>query len=86
MAEARGRVPVNAVDAVAASAPQQPAAPSSASRLAFADGLRGLAAFWVVLYHASEGGHLTQLKAGLPRRSPTWCSTSATSACRSSSC
>jgi len=67
MAEARGRVPVNAVDAVAASAPQQPAAPSSASRLAFADGLRGLAAFWVVLYHASEGGHLTQLKAGLPK-------------------
>ena len=67
MAEARRRVPVNAVDAVAASASQQPATPPSASRLAFADGLRGLAAFWVVLYHASEGGHLTQLKAALPQ-------------------
>jgi peptidoglycan/LPS O-acetylase OafA/YrhL len=35
-------------------------------RLAFADGLRGFAALWVVLFHASGGGHLDQLKALLP--------------------
>ena len=32
-------------------------------RLAFADGLRGLAAFWVVLFHASEGRHVDRVKA-----------------------
>jgi len=36
------------------------------SRLAFADGIRGLAALWVVLFHASEGGHVDHLKAVLP--------------------
>ena len=36
------------------------------SRLSFADGIRGLAALWVVLFHASEGGHLDHLKAALP--------------------
>jgi peptidoglycan/LPS O-acetylase OafA/YrhL len=35
-------------------------------RLAFADGIRGLAALWVVLFHASEGGHIDHLKAVLP--------------------
>jgi len=35
-------------------------------RLAFADGIRGLAALWVVLFHASEGQHLEHLKAALP--------------------
>ena len=56
---------MSAVGAVAAPIPASAA--SGASRLAFADGLRGLAAFWVVLYHASEGGHLPQLKAALPQ-------------------
>jgi peptidoglycan/LPS O-acetylase OafA/YrhL len=37
-----------------------------APRLAFADGIRGLAALWVVLFHASEGGHIDHLKASLP--------------------
>ena len=36
------------------------------NRLEFADGIRGLAALWVVLFHASEGGHLNRLKAVLP--------------------
>lgn len=35
-------------------------------RLAFADGLRGLAALWVVLFHLSEGRHIDSLKAVLP--------------------
>lgn len=35
-------------------------------RLAFADGMRGIAALWVVLFHASEGGHVERLKALLP--------------------
>jgi peptidoglycan/LPS O-acetylase OafA/YrhL len=35
-------------------------------RLAFADGIRGLAALWVVLFHAAEGGHIDHLKAALP--------------------
>ena len=35
-------------------------------RIVYADGLRGLAALWVVLFHASEGGHLSQLKQALP--------------------
>jgi peptidoglycan/LPS O-acetylase OafA/YrhL len=38
----------------------------AAARLAFADGLRGLAALWVVLFHASEGRHLESVKALLP--------------------
>ncbi len=44
----------------------QAAARSPGSRLAFADGIRGLAALWVVLFHASEGGHVDHLKAVLP--------------------
>jgi peptidoglycan/LPS O-acetylase OafA/YrhL len=39
---------------------------SSGNRLALADGLRGVAALWVVLFHASAGGHLDLLKASLP--------------------
>lgn len=35
-------------------------------RLKFADGIRGLAALWVVLFHASEGGHIEHLKAAAP--------------------
>ena len=37
------------------------------NRLAFADGLRGFAAFWVVLYHMSEGKHLENLKPLIPQ-------------------
>ena len=36
------------------------------TRLSFADGLRGLAAFWVVLYHLAEGHHIETLKSLLP--------------------
>ena len=36
------------------------------TRLSFADGLRGLAAFWVVLYHLAEGHHIETLKNMLP--------------------
>ncbi len=36
------------------------------NRLALADGLRGVAAMWVVLFHAAEGGHLKLLQASLP--------------------
>ena len=43
-----------------------PLAHERGSRLAFADGIRGLAALWVVLFHASEGGHVDHLKAVLP--------------------
>jgi len=35
-------------------------------RMAFADGLRGFAALWVVLYHLSEGHHVDALRALLP--------------------
>lgn len=41
-------------------------------RLAFADGLRGLAALWVVLFHASGGGHLERVKALLPAPAAKW--------------
>ena len=44
----------------------EPVPPARSSRLAFADGIRGLAALWVVLFHASEGGHVDHLKAVLP--------------------
>ena len=37
--------------------------PSASSRFAFADGLRGLAAMWVILFHMSEGRHLEVLRA-----------------------
>ena len=36
------------------------------NRLSYADGVRGLAALWVVLFHASEGGHIDHLKGALP--------------------
>jgi peptidoglycan/LPS O-acetylase OafA/YrhL len=39
---------------------------AAGGRLAFADGLRGFAALWVVLFHASEARHLPALKAVLP--------------------
>jgi peptidoglycan/LPS O-acetylase OafA/YrhL len=35
-------------------------------RLCHVDGLRGIAALWVVLFHLSEGGHVNDLKAALP--------------------
>lgn len=38
----------------------------TSTRLAFADGLRGLAALWVVLFHLSEGHHIDAFKAVLP--------------------
>ncbi len=44
----------------------QATARARGTRLAFADGIRGLAALWVVLFHASEGGHVDHLKAVLP--------------------
>jgi peptidoglycan/LPS O-acetylase OafA/YrhL len=36
------------------------------TRLSFADGLRGLAALWVVLFHLAEGSHIENLKNLLP--------------------
>lgn len=41
-------------------------APSSGKRVIFADGLRGFAALWVVLFHMSAGGHISHLRAALP--------------------
>lgn len=38
-------------------------------RLAFADGLRGLAALWVVLFHLAEGHHIDKLVALFPNLS-----------------
>lgn len=35
-------------------------------RFAFADGLRGLSALWVVFFHLSEGHHIDKLKAYFP--------------------
>lgn len=46
--------------------PDRPAAAPSATRLAFADGLRGLAALWVLLFHLSTGHHVDALLAALP--------------------
>lgn len=40
--------------------------PDERRRVAFADGLRGIAALWVVLFHASEGGHVPHLLSALP--------------------
>jgi peptidoglycan/LPS O-acetylase OafA/YrhL len=37
-----------------------------ANRFTMIDGLRGVAASWVVLFHASEGGHIRGLEAVLP--------------------
>lgn len=36
-------------------------------RMLFADGLRGIAAMWVVLFHLAEGNHVGALRAALPR-------------------
>lgn len=36
------------------------------SRLSFPDGLRGIAAFWVVLFHMAEGHHIDKIKSVLP--------------------
>jgi peptidoglycan/LPS O-acetylase OafA/YrhL len=36
-------------------------------RMLFADGLRGIAATWVVLFHLAEGNHVGALRAALPR-------------------
>lgn len=43
-----------------------PERPLAHARLAFADGLRGLAALWVLLFHLSTGHHLDALLAALP--------------------
>ncbi len=40
---------------------------STPGRALFPDGLRGLAALWVVLFHLSEGNHVNALKAVLPQ-------------------
>ena len=40
--------------------------PAVSARLAFADGLRGLAALWVLLFHLSTGHHIDALLAALP--------------------
>jgi peptidoglycan/LPS O-acetylase OafA/YrhL len=39
---------------------------SAGRRLAFADGLRGIASFWVVLFHMGAGHHITALKMIMP--------------------
>ncbi len=41
--------------------------PRSRGRFVFVDALRGIAALWVVLFHAYEGKHITQVAARLPR-------------------
>lgn len=40
--------------------------PTINNRLAFADGLRGLAALWVVLYHIAEGNHIESIRSWIP--------------------
>ncbi len=45
--------------------PPHPPAPLPRN-FALVQALRGIAAFWVVLFHASEGGHIPALKALLP--------------------
>lgn len=42
------------------------ARPRAGRRILFADGLRGLAALWVVLFHAAEGKHVQAFQAVLP--------------------
>jgi len=37
------------------------------TRLSFADGLRGIAAVWVVLFHMSEGHHIETIRNALPK-------------------
>ena len=37
------------------------------ARLSFADGLRGLAALWVVLFHLAEGHHIETIKNVIPK-------------------
>lgn len=44
----------------------QPVPSARSSRIAFVDGIRGVAALWVVLFHTSKGGHVDHLKAVLP--------------------
>ena len=44
----------------------RPGSRSSGERLLFVDGLRGLAASWVVLFHADAGGHIPDLARALP--------------------
>lgn len=41
--------------------------PLDKANFALVQGLRGLAAFWVVLFHAAEGKHIEQLRAIVPR-------------------
>jgi peptidoglycan/LPS O-acetylase OafA/YrhL len=43
-----------------------PAKKPNNARFAFADGLRGLAAFWVVLFHLAEGHHIENIKIAIP--------------------
>ena len=52
--------------AAATQAPPAVASSLSRNRQAFVDGLRGLAALWVMLFHLSEGHHIDALKARLP--------------------
>jgi len=44
-----------------------PAPAGGKRRMLFADGLRGIAAMWVTLFHLAEGGHVDALRAALPR-------------------
>ncbi len=40
---------------------------NNSARLSFADGLRGLAALWVVLFHLAEGHHIETIKNTMPK-------------------
>lgn len=40
---------------------------NNSARLSFADGLRGLAALWVVLFHLAEGHHIETIKNSIPK-------------------
>ena len=57
---------MNSVDQSAATTALHSGSPRQSPRLAFADGLRGLAACWVVLFHMSEGKHIEALHAAVP--------------------